>query len=370
MSDTQWVDLGPVELFQNRPLSQAKAGRTPLAVSWVNGAFGVVSGLCNHAGGPLGEGRLDGEFLVCPWHNWKFHRTTGEGEPGFEADRVPRHEHKVENGRLMVNLKAATTRNKLPHKAHPLARPIVREPGPIRVVGISTTAMDAKNPRFSASDELLQHALKQVELEAKAETKLIKLNDLSFRTCEGYYSKHMLACTWPCSITQMDPEDQLDRVYEALVHWADVVLIATPIRWGTASSLYHKMAERLNCVQNQTTIQNRVLIRNKVAGFIIMGGQDNIQSVAGEMLGFFGELGYLFPQYPYVAHSRGWAAEDMDRNNALVQKSSALHEGAAALAGRAVVLAQTLLTGTATPSSIQRGGRKAHHDAPAIEQSA
>jgi len=34
---------------------------------------------------------------------------------------------------------------------------------------------------------------------------------------------------------------------------------------------------RNNCVQNQITIANRVLIRNKVAGFIIVGGQDNIQ---------------------------------------------------------------------------------------------
>ena len=46
----------------------------------------------------------------------------------------------------------------------------------------------------------------------------------------------------------MDPTDQLDRVYEAVVHWADVILVATPIRWGVASSLYFKMVERMNCI--------------------------------------------------------------------------------------------------------------------------
>ena len=51
--------------------------------------FGAVSNICNHVGGPLGEGRLDGDYIVCPWHNWKFHRGTGVGEPGFEEDRVP-----------------------------------------------------------------------------------------------------------------------------------------------------------------------------------------------------------------------------------------------------------------------------------------
>jgi hypothetical protein len=49
-------------------------------------------------------------------------------------------------------------------------------------------------------------------------------------------------------------------------------------------------------VQNAITIRNQVLIRNKVAGFIIVGGQDNIQDVAGHMLGFFAELGFIFPQ--------------------------------------------------------------------------
>ncbi len=113
------------------------------------------------------------------------------------------------------------------------------------------------------------------------------------------------------------------------MHWADAIIVATPIRWGAASSLYFKMAERLNCVQNAITIHNRVLIRNKVAGFIIVGGQDNIQAVAGQMLGFFAELGFIFPQFPYIAHSRGWSHEDMEDNVEIVRNSTELAEGAA-----------------------------------------
>ena len=133
------------------------------------------------------------------------------------------------------------------------------------MVGISTTAMDPKNPRYSTSDKLLETALAHAKDALGAQTLLIKLNDLKFRNCEGYYSKAARACTWPCSITQMDKTDELDRVYEALVHWGDVIMVATPIRWGAASSLYYKMAERMNCVQNQITIGDKALIQNKVA---------------------------------------------------------------------------------------------------------
>jgi multimeric flavodoxin WrbA len=158
----------------------------------------------------------------------------------------------------------------------------------------------------------------------------------------------------------MDANDQLDRVYEALVHWADAIIVATPIRWGAASSLYFKMAERLNCVQNSITIRNQVLIRNKVAGFIVVGGQDNIQGVAGQMLGFFAELGFIFPQFPYVAHSRGWSSEDMERNVEIVRDSRDLAEGAAMLAKRCIDLAAGLIAQGQAPASIERGGRKAN----------
>ena len=120
------------------------------------------------------------------------------------------------------------------------------------------------------------------------------------------------------------------------MHWADVMLVSTPIRWGNASSLYYKMIERLNCVQNQVTIRNQVLIRSKVAAFIITGGQDNIQAVAGNMFTFWAELGFVFPPFPFIAHSRGWDAEDMENNVRQVRASEQLREAAYELLDRAI----------------------------------
>ncbi|MGE0237345.1 MAG: Rieske 2Fe-2S domain-containing protein [Parvibaculaceae bacterium] len=353
----EWIDIGAAGDLAETALRPIEAQSIKIALSCVNGVFGAVHNACNHVGGPLGEGALDGDYIVCPWHQWKFHRVSGLGEPGFEDDRVPSFPVKVEDGRVLVRL-APTRRQKAPHEPHPLARPIQRAEGPIRLAGISTTAMDKGAPRYSGSDDLLASALEAAAAQG-CETRLIKLNDLKFRACEGYYSKAAHACTWPCSITQMRPKDELTPVYEALVHWADAVIIATPIRWGQASSLYFRMAERLNCVQNQVTTHNRVLIRNKVASFIIVGGQDNVQGVAGQMLGFFAELGFHFPQFPFIAHSRGWSAEDMENNVSAVRSSAELHRGAADLADRTIALAARLLA-TEPAEKIRRGGRKAH----------
>ena len=361
MKKETWHDLGAVEQYQDKPMTEVKLDRLVLAVSWQDGQFGAISGTCNHAGGPLGQGALAGEYVMCPWHHWKFHRRTGLGEPGYEVDAVPSHGVKVEGGHLFVTLAPLTPRTKGPHPPHALARPVKRLDGPIRVAGISTTAMDNDYPRYSTSEALLQTALEHATTALDCETRLLRLRELQFRHCEGYYSKSAQACTWPCSITQMDPKDQMEQVYEAMVHWADVVLLATPIRWGASSSLYYKMVERLNCVQNQITLRDSVLIRNKVAGFIIMGGQDNVQDVAGHLLGFFSELGYTFPKFPYIAHTRGWSAEDMENNVVQVQHSEQLRRGARELVHRQVDLARILLAHVAAEPKIERAGRKAQH---------
>lgn len=155
MPNAEWIDVGSVEELKQKPLQEISSGKTTIALTYKNGSFAAISGVCNHVGGPLGEGRLDGDYIVCPWHYWKFHHRTGHGESGYEQDQVPIYVTKVENGRVYVDLSSATKRRKQAHKPHPLGRPVVRQAGSIRVVGISTTAMTLDHPRYSGSDALL-----------------------------------------------------------------------------------------------------------------------------------------------------------------------------------------------------------------------
>ena len=74
------------------------------------------------------------------------------GEPGYEGDCVPGYSLMIDGGRLYVDLASATKRKKVVKTPHPLARPIVRAEGPIRVLGLATTAMTVDQPRYSASD--------------------------------------------------------------------------------------------------------------------------------------------------------------------------------------------------------------------------
>ncbi|HEY7684037.1 MAG TPA: Rieske 2Fe-2S domain-containing protein [Gemmatimonadales bacterium] len=356
-----WHRLGTRDELARRAPFALKLDRQQIAVFYLEGSFHAIGNRCNHRGGPLAEGLVRGEYVMCPWHAWEYSIVSGKGPPGYEGESIPVFALEERGDGIYLNSEPVSPRRLVRHEPHPLAVLTPRPAGAAtRVLGISTTAMDQVNPRFSTSDHLLEAAMAHAGGPLGAETRLIRLRDLQFRACEGNYSKAAHACTWPCAITERDPADQLTPVYEGLVQWADVVLVATPIRWGEASSLYHRMAERLNCIQNQITCYNRCLISRKVAAFIVTGGQDNVQAVVGHLLTFWAELGFLFPQFPFIAHSRGWDAEDMETNVRVVRDSTTLVTAAAELLERAVDLSRVLERHRPElEKPMERSGRKA-----------
>jgi nitrite reductase/ring-hydroxylating ferredoxin subunit/multimeric flavodoxin WrbA len=321
------IQMGKSKYFS---IETAEEKNLEIAVFNIDGIFYAISNSCIHKGGPLSKGFLDKDIVTCPWHGWKYSVKDGKS-PHQGGDSVNSYDIKKIGNKLYVNSIPSAIGKKIfqPHKAYSELEKSVDEylmhksedkillvdDKKIRILGISTTnANDKIAPRQSTSEDALQFALDYARKDLNTETVMIKLRDLEFSHCEGYYSKNANACIFPCSISERDKEDQMIQIYEKVILRADVVLIATPIRWGSASSLYYKMIQRMNCVQNQTITHNRYLIRDKVASFIITGGQDNVQHVAGELMSFWAQLGFVFGKFPFVGWTRGWYAEDTENN--------------------------------------------------------
>ncbi|HZD35123.1 MAG TPA: Rieske 2Fe-2S domain-containing protein [Nitrososphaeraceae archaeon] len=313
-------------------VNNRKGSKVEIAVFNVEGKYYAISNTCKHVGGPLSEGILKNNIVTCPWHGWKYSIINGKS-PHEGGDSVNSYRTKVIDGKLYVNLNPNNVGRRVTesHKAYAKLQNSVnaylhhidrgeqhskRKGAKSRnVLGISTTNLnDDIASRTSTSEQALSFALDYAKNNLGSNTMLIKLRDLSFKHCEGYYSKNAKACIFPCSISEMEKDDQMILVYKNLILWADVIVLATPIRWGNCSSLYYKMIQRMNCVQNQIVTQDRHLIRDKIAAFIVTGGQDNIQHVAGELMAFWSQLGFIFGKFPFVGWSRGWYAEDTEHN--------------------------------------------------------
>jgi nitrite reductase/ring-hydroxylating ferredoxin subunit/multimeric flavodoxin WrbA len=305
-----------------------------IAIFNLGGRFYAISNNCVHQGGPLSNGQINGDIVTCPWHGWQYSVVNGMS-PHEGGGSVNSYETQVIDGWIHVNTVASRQgkRNFMPHKRYveletdvkeylaQLDDGIYRQENRLRILGISTTNVTERVGRTSTSEELLSLALEYSRHNLGAQTVMVKLREVNFKHCQGYYSTDAHACIFPCSISEVDEEDQMIEIYRRIILWADVVLISTPIRWGSASSLYYKMVQRMNSVQNQAPTRNMHLIRDKVMALIITGGQDNVQHVAGEMMSFWSQTGFVFGKYPFVGWSRGWYAEDVQYNVDVMRRS-------------------------------------------------
>lgn len=78
--EIKWIQVGDAKILKEKSVSEVSLGNKKIAVSYRNGKWGAILGVCMHVGGPLGQGTLEGDYIVCPWHQWKLHRCTGKKE--------------------------------------------------------------------------------------------------------------------------------------------------------------------------------------------------------------------------------------------------------------------------------------------------
>ena len=80
-----------------------KAGDQTIALYHTASGFFASDDRCPHRGGPLAEGDLIGNEIVCPWHLWGFDLHTGLC-PGNPEISVTLHEVKLDGERILVRL--------------------------------------------------------------------------------------------------------------------------------------------------------------------------------------------------------------------------------------------------------------------------
>jgi len=78
-------------------------GEKVICVANVNGTITAMDNVCLHRGGPLGQGTIEGDKIVCPWHGWQWDAKTGEAGHN-PAARIAVYPIKVENDDVMIDL--------------------------------------------------------------------------------------------------------------------------------------------------------------------------------------------------------------------------------------------------------------------------
>ena len=111
MSSTPvWIRVAAGEQIPVREGRAVMIGGREIAIFNVGDRFLAVDGRCPHKGGPLCDGIVSGDTVVCPLHAWKIDLTSGHVErPAGIASCVRTYETKCEDGIVMLRLDAAVS---------------------------------------------------------------------------------------------------------------------------------------------------------------------------------------------------------------------------------------------------------------------
>ena len=96
--------VAKVSDLQDGGMKEVVVGETKVLLARINGVFYATAGECTHYGGPLAEGSLKGERVVCPWHQANFNVTTGAILEPPALDALPVFKVRVEGDDIIVGI--------------------------------------------------------------------------------------------------------------------------------------------------------------------------------------------------------------------------------------------------------------------------
>jgi nitrite reductase/ring-hydroxylating ferredoxin subunit/uncharacterized membrane protein len=89
------------DLAENK-LTKGTVNGTPVLLVKQGGVVHALAETCSHLGGPLSEGQLEGDSVVCPWHGSRFCLADGHVEDGPATNNQPVLDVKLQNGKILL----------------------------------------------------------------------------------------------------------------------------------------------------------------------------------------------------------------------------------------------------------------------------
>ncbi len=79
---TEWhkIDPGGLEVDS---VCMVVVGDRALCLTRTEEGYGALDNRCPHQGGPLGEGQIEDELVICPWHGFEYDPLTGAPPDGY-----------------------------------------------------------------------------------------------------------------------------------------------------------------------------------------------------------------------------------------------------------------------------------------------
>ena len=111
MTDRPWIRIAAISSIPPREGRAVTVAGREIAIFNLGDRFLAVDNRCPHRGGPLADGILAGDAVICPLHAWRVDLTSGAVDRPSDTETCVRsYSVRVDEGVLMLQLPSEETR--------------------------------------------------------------------------------------------------------------------------------------------------------------------------------------------------------------------------------------------------------------------
>ena len=101
-AEGDWIFVCFVDEIEENRAKMANVGEERVAIFKYDGKLSAVDNVCQHQGGPLGEGKVVDGCITCPWHGYQYLPHNGQSPPPF-TEKLKTYEVALRQNKVYVN---------------------------------------------------------------------------------------------------------------------------------------------------------------------------------------------------------------------------------------------------------------------------
>jgi nitrite reductase/ring-hydroxylating ferredoxin subunit len=104
VSKIEFIEIAPASELPNGERLFVEFGDKPIVIFNIAGQFFAIGDVCTHDDGPLGDGVIEGNNIVCPRHGAEFDVRTGKAMAMPAAVDIPAYPVQIREGAIFVGI--------------------------------------------------------------------------------------------------------------------------------------------------------------------------------------------------------------------------------------------------------------------------
>lgn len=100
----EFIEIAPTSELPNGERLFVDVGNKPIVIFNIAGQFFAIGDVCSHDDGPLGDGVIEGDHIVCPRHGGEFEIRTGHAVQLPAVIDIPAYPVRIVDGNILIGI--------------------------------------------------------------------------------------------------------------------------------------------------------------------------------------------------------------------------------------------------------------------------